>query len=333
MKCYTCSEEKLSKEFFLHPLSGQCNHVPDRCLKCLTKTLRKEKSCPKCKSSVPSSTIQKIIQTFDALFSTGPSMTSTLTAPTAGGLWTITVSTLDGTSNQFKTSPTAGVDYLKKEISVRLKEKQTKLRLMFGAKELRNNTTLQEYGVRDGSSLQVLVLMMEDFSGEAYKQLHFDLNWGFPDAGADYLDGTCLLFSNQNHSYSADYERQRPIPAVTHTGDIIDMQTFRGHHGIDVVLSQIPQSITHLYFVLSAWNSPFVSKYPNPSVSLASVDRPNVNLCSLTVSEAGNVQAIIMCRVERMEEGKWSVQKVAKGCSGNAKNYAAIIQAIQQLQQ
>lgn len=68
-----------------------------------------------------------------------------------------------------------------------------------------------------------------------------------------------------------------------------------GHHLIDVSIEDIPKEVTNLFFVLSAWNAPTISRYPNPSLSFYEKSTPEANLCSTTFTHASNYSAVVTC--------------------------------------
>ncbi len=64
--------------------------------------------------------------------------------------------------------------------------------------------------------------------------LTFDLYWGYPSTGSDFLDGTCMLYtgtgSDSQHYRTFDYAATRfsDIPNISHSGDIMDHINQRG---------------------------------------------------------------------------------------------------------
>ncbi len=63
----------------------------------------------------------------------------------------------------------------------------------------------------------------------------FDLFWGYPQSGCDYLDGTCMLYTGTGNNPGQlcrrfDYQSTsfHDIPNMSHSGDIMDHTERRG---------------------------------------------------------------------------------------------------------
>lgn len=180
---------------------------------------------------------------------------------------------------------------------------------------------------------------------EYFDHVVFDLSWGLPmtvtkslfsffglgtkNYQLDYLDASCLMFSGLNHYKTIDF-RKTFEPSVVHSGDRIDDARKTGHHTIDVHISKIPRDVTHLFFTLSAWNSPSISKYPHPSLKFFKASNRKTNLCRTTFSHAGNSQAVIMCSVSK-SYGRWEIFESGKLSAGNAKDYNPLVATITKL--
>jgi stress response protein SCP2 len=104
-----------------------------------------------------------------------------------------------------------------------------------------------------------------------------------------------------------------------------------GHHTIHVHLKQIPSYVTHLFFTLSAWDSPNISKYPNPSLKFYEASNINKDLCKTTFTHARNSEAVVMCSVSRGNHGRWAVYESGKLSAGNANHYGPIKRTIRNL--
>jgi len=323
----SCKVEKLSEEFFLEPISNKCDHIPDRCIKCL---LSREKAalCPieNCGGIASDTLIRCMKSNLREMNLYKPEQTKKITA-TLPSACTLEISVLDGSNLSIAARTDMRVCELKEELSKSVKEKSTKLRLSFQSSEMKNELTLAECGIHNNCTLQLIILMMEEFDGKSYEALQFNLSWGFPDIGIDYLDGTCLSFAGKSFVALVDYKHLKG-EGMAHTGDVMDEINMRGRHGISLHLPSVPSQITHLYFVLSAWTSPYISRYPKPTVQLHDRSRPDVPLPIYTPSDIGNVQALIMCRAVRRTATSWTVERVGRGCQGNAKNYNPIRQMI-----
>ena len=86
--------------------------------------------------------------------------------------------------------------------------------------------------------------------------------------------------------------------------------------------------MTKLYFILSAYSSPNIGCYPNPSFKMFDPSNPDVQLCSYTIQSAATSQAVIMCVVERNDGGSWNIFEIGKLSDGNALNYLPIMNTI-----
>lgn len=180
---------------------------------------------------------------------------------------------------------------------------------------------LSDFSVKPNSTL-ILVVMMFAIPDQ-FDHVVFDLYWGYPSKGRDYLDASCLMFQSQNFVSLVDYSHSSDS-FIRHSGDVMDNLQRIGHHTINVHLKQIPTSITHLFFTLSAWSSPNISKYPNPSLKFFEADKPTQNLCNTTFTHAGHARAVIMCSVSRDAGGKWKIFESGKLSAGNALDYEPI---------
>ena len=180
--------------------------------------------------------------------------------------------------------------------------------------------TLKNYHVQPNSTIYLLVLLYAIPDG--FDNVIFDLFWGYPHSGRDYLDASVLLYSGSKFVEVVDYGRtvSQSCSAVQHSGDVMDDAKRLGHHTIKVSIKSIPAHINKLVFTLSAWNSPSISKYPNPSLRFFDAKRPNKQLCDDKMSHAAYSQAIIMCCLTNRGSG-WQVFSLKNLSAGNAKNY------------
>lgn len=174
-----------------------------------------------------------------------------------------------------------------------------------------------------------LVIRLFDIP-ENFDDVIFDLFWGYPNGCCDFLDASCLLFSGTSFKQVVDYSSTSAV-AVRHSGDVMNDFSRKGHHTINVSLKQIPTSITHLFFTLSAWNAPTIAHYPNPSLKFFDAKKPGKDLCKTTFSHARNSRAVVMCSVSKNPSGQWQIFESGQLSAGNARNYDPIKQTIQQL--
>ena len=161
---------------------------------------------------------------------------------------------------------------------------------------------------------------------ESLDNVIFDLFWGYPTSGPDFLDASVLIYSGSSFQTVVDY-RRRGFSGVTHSGDVMDNAKRLGHHTINVKLKSLPSSVDKLFFTLSAWNSPNISKYKNPSLRFFDAMEPNKQLCSDQMQHAAYSQAIIMCSLCKINHS-WKVLSLRTLSAGNAKNYSPLQQTI-----
>ena len=154
----------------------------------------------------------------------------------------------------------------------------------------------------------------------------FDLFWGYPSRGIDYLDASALIYSGSYFQGLVDWSHHL-FSGVTHSGDVMDDSNRIGHHTINVQLKSLPSSVDKLFFTLSAFCSPNISKYKNPSLRFFDAKEPNKQLCSDRMDHAAYSQAIIMCSLCKINHS-WKVFSLRTLSAGNAQNYSPLQQTI-----
>lgn len=188
---------------------------------------------------------------------------------------------------------------------------------------------LSDYNIKPFHTIHLMVLLYAIPSH--FNHVIFDLFWGYPVHGCDFLDASCLVFNGKTYLNVVDYRhRLLENSSIWHSGDVMDHANRKGHHTIEVRLKQLPTSVTHLYFTLSAWNSPTIAHYPNPSLKFFEASNKGKDLCSTTFSHARHSQAVIMCSVVRTG-AQWKIFDCGKLSAGNAKNYKPLISTVQGL--
>ena len=156
---------------------------------------------------------------------------------------------------------------------------------------------------------------------EDYDNVIFDLFWGYPQSGKDFLDASVLLFRGTDVVEVVDFHhKESRCSAVTHSGDVVDDAKKRGHQTIKVSIKSIPSRINRLVFTLSAWNSPSISKYTNPSLNFYDARCPDKQLCDDRMDQVADSQAIIMCCLTH-RNSKWRVVSLKHPSRGNAMDY------------
>ena len=184
--------------------------------------------------------------------------------------------------------------------------------------------TLQDYGVQPFSTLHLIVVLYE--ISESLDHVIFDLFWGYPSSGVDYLDASALIYSGSYFQGLVDW-RNLHFSGVTHSGDVLDDSKEIGHHTIKVTLKNLPFSVDKLFFTLSAFCSPNISKYKNPSLRFFDAKEPNKQLCSDRMDHAAYSQAVIMCSLCKINH-TWKVFSLRTLSAGNAEDYSPLQQTI-----
>lgn len=188
--------------------------------------------------------------------------------------------------------------------------------------------TLSDNNIPPFATLYLVVRLYE--IPDKFNHVVFDLFWGYPASGRDFLDATCFLYQNNEFLNLADYKRRR-LSGISHSGDLMDNVKRMGHHTIHVYLKQLPNDVTHLFFTLSAWNSPNIAKYPNPSLKFYEASNAEDDLCKTAFTHAGNSQAVVMCSVSKNSHGTWEIYESGKLSGGNAMDYGPLQSTISNL--
>lgn len=216
-----------------------------------------------------------------------------------------------------------------------------------------NPSTLKDFCIKPNSKIQLVRLLYA--IPQNIDKVVFDLNWEYPietdllegTEKRDYLDASCLIFEEEKCVRTIDFVQKNALMqamlqkyknkgikqqewGVKHSGDCMDDLKRIGHHFIDVSIKDIPENVTNLFFVLSAWNAPTISRYPNPSLSFYEKSNQEANLCSTTFTHASDHSAVVMCSLSRSKNG-WVVYENGQTSSGNAKDYDPIKMTIQKL--
>ncbi|XP_062603649.1 uncharacterized protein LOC134265458 [Saccostrea cucullata] len=328
--CKLCGVEKLSNEFPPTTASEKCDHPPLTCLRCVVDFCKKKHQCPHPGCSIPVSPNSPTIQWFNAILEEmfrEYEATYTPPAPKTSGKEILNVTVLNGDAAQIPYSPSMTLSEVQIHINSKLKIPANKQKLLYEDKEVQifkpsgQSCTLSDYNIPPYATLYLVVLLYA--IPEAFDHVVFDLYWGYPTSGPDYLDASCLMYQNTQFLKLIDF-RNRQVQGVTHSGDVMDSIKRIGHHTIHVYLKQLPSNATHLFFTLSAWNSPNISRYPNPSLKFYEASNIQKNLCKTTFTHAGHSQAVIMCSVSRNSQGRWEIYESGKLSAGNAMNYSQI---------
>ncbi|CAJ0764294.1 1835_t:CDS:2, partial [Entrophospora sp. SA101] len=291
MKCKNCNINKLSREFPKDVISGDCKHIPG---------------------------IKRLNSNWEnASFMIKVDSISTLNNPSnnqsGGGYFYVVM--MNGTVITLSLEKVKTVIGLKRAIKSETNLEISKQKLLYNGNELK-------------SHLQLIVLLYSITKGQSFKNLTFDLHWGFPDGERDYLDGTCLLYRDNFFYERVDWANKSHshIPNIFHSGDKLNFATLTAN------LADLPPEITRLYFILSSWNAPNIGHFPNLSFKLYDTEKPDDQLCSCKLKYAASSSAIIMCVVIRnIFNNTWDIFEIGESSTGNAKNYTSIKSTISSL--
>ncbi|XP_071798977.1 uncharacterized protein [Asterias amurensis] len=334
MKCWKCGVQKLSKEFPPWTIMETCQHAALHCLRCVTAHAEQHGSCSQCKSPVglDSIRLKHCHSMLDAMFPEYKiTYEPTLEADTAGEKGYISLAMLNGDSTSVELNAAMTVFTLrgivKKELGVPFENQQ----LIYNGTEMKEytedqaTTNLGYYKVIPSATIYVRRLLYA-VQNSNLKKVVFDLNWGYPARGKDFLDATAIIFSGTELVDYLDY-RKLSHDSMSHSGDVMDNYKKKGHHLITVNLQEVPDEFTHIFFTLSSYESPTISKFPNPSLKFYEKDRPDEMLCEDTVEKTNFSQAIVMCWISR-DKGKWCVYSAGKASAGNSEDYEPLYKTI-----
>ena len=188
---------------------------------------------------------------------------------------------------------------------------------------------LSSYDVKPFHTIHLMVLLYAVPSH--FNHVIFDLFWGYPTHGRDFLDASCLVFNGKTHKAVVDFGHTVfSSNSIWHSGDVMDDVSRKGHHTIEVRLKELPSSVTHLFFTLSAWNSPTIAHYPSPSLKFFEASNKSKDLCGTTFTHARHSQAVIMCYAARSGH-QWKIFECGTLSAGNAMNYEPLVLKIQSI--
>lgn len=334
MFCELCKQKKLRREFPTKTLIDECNHAALHCLRCVTRVVKEENKCSQCLQhvAIDNPNYCEFVKTLQRLFPEAPRCLTGKEEVIQEDIdQTISVVMLGGDSTVLEYNPNMTIQELKIYIQEKLGPIPDKQRLIYKGKEIRMNkntilATLQDYNIRPFSTLHLIVVLFD--IPESFDQVIFDLFWGYPRNKRDYLDASVLIYSGKKLAYIADYRHKVFFnDAVCHSGDVIDDEKREGHHTIDVKLKSLPVEVDKLFFTLSAWNSPNISKYKDPRLRFFDAREPDVQLCRDQLQDAAQSQAVIMSSLSRIDGG-WKVCRSLTLSAGNAKGYAPLQKTI-----
>jgi len=178
------------------------------------------------------------------------------------------------------------------------------------------------------------------------REVLLSLGWTDPvDTRAkDYLDGSCLIYSEDQILDIVDYRgsenvRQKQTKlgigetkqnwsagkgddaSVMHSGDVLTATG--GSHVIRLKLDNLPGYVTDCFFVLSAYNCRDLSRLRSPTMCLFDADFPTHQLCTYTVQDAGCAAAVVVCSISR-ERDVWAVRGFGQTCDATVRDYTPV---------
>ncbi|XP_022093806.1 uncharacterized protein LOC110980997 [Acanthaster planci] len=333
MKCDKCGVNKLSNEFPPRALSDSCEHAALHCIRCVLSHVEQHGKCSQCESQVSqdSTRLRRCYNQLKALF---PVYEPTCVPPpetTTGQKDYVSVAMLNGDNTNVQLKPSMTVARLREIVKENLGVPTQSQQLIYNGTEMKEFTddkaaaTLGHYKVLPTTTIYVRRLLFSAPENNLNKVV-FDLHWGYPSTGRDFLDATAIIFSGTELIDYLDY-RKLSHESLRHSGDRMDDRARTGHHFMNVDLQQVPSSFTHIFFTLSSWQSPTIAKFPNPSLRFYEESDPDTMLCEDTITRVNHSQAIVMCWLSR-NKGKWCVYSAGRASNGNSEDYEPLYETI-----
>jgi stress response protein SCP2 len=182
---------------------------------------------------------------------------------------------------------------------------------------------------REGVHVKEAEMKVGKVESHALEQVQLDLEWGFPGASQDYLDGICMAYAEDACVSTVDYRGHKPgseVPkdAITHSGDL--MHDGGGRHRLLVQLSKVPHKVTELYFLLSAYNCGDLALFKKPSINFID-GNSQAQLATYTSVPCSGVQACVLAALQR-SGSSWRVLAHGRSATGTVRDYAPILDAI-----
>lgn len=186
------------------------------------------------------------------------------------------------------------------------------------------------------SGVSKILLKGESYSAPPnLKKVVFEDSWVTGNGGASFFDASVLVYTDKgvleeaidySHTMSQFYDEKGNC-AIQHSGDVIDHKKNQGTHTVHIALHALPERITRLYFVLSAWTltlkqvvQPWV-RFSDPATEM--------ELCRYNMDPSrGEQTAVIMCCMQRGRNNQWTVTAIGDYCMGKASHYGPIYNKI-----
>jgi len=334
MQCKKCAHSKLSQEFPKQRLSPRCKHRPNWCTRCLLST--GQQACPECDAPIGDDLFVKLCSQlvlttqFDHFKPPEPpSSTSSL-----GYSRSImcTVSMMGGESVSLVVETGLSVHTFKQQLEARFRVPIGFQRLMCAGQEIKpylreRQASLRDYGVTEGSTLQLMRLLLSVTHETPYNNINFVLHWQRSYGRRVFLDASCFVFRGNANYNIVDFKNTYAVTGVTHSGPANN----RTSHVITVSLNNLHHSVTHLFFVMSACHVATLAEFAAPTVSLYDTARRDEQISNYSIAARGDSQAVIMCCMKRTLQGGWDAFTLGEQSAGYCYEYAPIIAKIRRI--
>jgi len=241
---------------------------------------------------------------------------------------TCTVSLIGGDMAQIPASTLMSVQRFKEAVHGHFQIASKYQRLMFGGQELKpykdgHEATLQDYNIVDGSSLQLMRLMLSVNEETPYNSINFVLRWAAMYGRRAFLDASCFVYRGNQLAEIVDFKHPLSVAGIRHSGPAHNTT----QHTLRVSLPHIRNDYTHLFFVMSACHLGSLSQFRSPTVALYDTSRPTVQISDYHIEQAHS-QSVIMCCMKRTDTGGWDAFTLGRQSDGYCYNYAPIATAI-----
>lgn len=337
MECSLCNTTKLSNEFPTGRLSDSCSHFPSCCLRCIIDN--GNQTCPECEKEIDTEmredmkTKFNIITQVDHLKPPAPKTTN-ITTRSIFSIRPIsfTVSLMGGDTEEFRNvNSDLTVALLMQHLAARFNIQRNYQRIMFNGQEIKpfidnHEAALMDYNIVNGSTLQLMKLLLESAVDRPYHVINFILRWQqrISFDSRVYLDASCHAYRGSDHAGYADFKHIYNLPGVVHSGPAAR----RSYHILQVNLDQVRSDITHLFFVMSACRVGSLRDIAAPTVQLFETSRPQEMISDYTIDNNSRRSSAIMCCLKRTSIGGWQAFTLGTQCDGNVYNYGPIVHAI-----
>lgn len=177
------------------------------------------------------------------------------------------------------------------------------------------------------SGVSTLLMKGESYSAAPnMRQLKLEERWRWQDDHTKFLDASALVYSaDGQHLATVDYNH-RHHSGLRHSGDVLDHTDRSGTHTIDVDLRRLPPAAAAIYFTISAWAEAVLTDIRLPHVAVTDAER-NL-LCEYHLEGTAKftgMKSIVMCRLVKAANSRWSVEAIGEIGQGDAQNYGPLL--------